>query len=271
MKNKICIWSIVLLVCCLSALLTSCKKKSEDISPDEENKEKENVPTGRLYMHLHNFIEDTEVDLYDVVYTSTSEGRKISLSMGQLYLSNIQLIKLDGSVYTVPNTIVLKEQEIETYLIGDVPVGNYKTIRFTVGLDANTNQKTPSTDANDPLNKPDMWFSSTAQPKGYVFVNVQGKIDTTADASGTDAQMQPFIYKIGTAANLMQRTMPDQSYTIVKDQAQYCHLYIDYTKLFTGIPLSNPANLTVNSPSDNASGLAAAIVRNIPTMFFYEE
>lgn len=271
MKQKIGIWLFILAVSGLQFSLVSCKKKSDDPAPEEEKEEVENTPTGRLFMHLHNYIEDTEVDLYDVTYTTASEGRKIKLSIGQLYLSNIQLVRLDGSLYSVPGTIVLKEQETETYTIGDVPVGNYKTIQFTIGLDPSLNQKSPSAEASDPLNRPSMWFTSTAQPDGYVFVNAQGKIDTTADASGTEAQMQPFSYRIGTNANAITHVMPPRNFTITRDQGQYCHMYVDYSKLFTGIPLHNSAYLTVNSASDNGSAVAAAIVRNIPAMFNYEE
>lgn len=269
MKNKIGLWFLVMALGSLQ-LFTSCKKKSDDPAPEDTNGGTVDTPTGMLQMHIHNYIEDTEVDDYNIPYTTSSEGRKISLSMGQVYLSNIQLVKLDGSVYTIPNTVVLKVQEEETYKIALVPVGNYKTIRFNIGLDASTNQKTPSSDANDPLNKPDMWFSNTAQPDGYVFVNAQGKIDTTASASADAAHMQPFVYRIGTNGNLMQRTMPDRNFSVYKDQVELFHMYVDYSKLFTGIPLSNPANLHVNTPADNSSWVAASIVHNIPSMFYYE-
>lgn len=273
MKIKKHFIPLIATVLLLSLFGSSCKKKSNDPTPEEVqegNKNPTNVPTGKLYMHLHNFIEEKEVDAYNVVYTDSYE-RKMSLSMGQVYLSNIELIKLDGSVFKVPNTIVLKQQDAGTYLLGDVPAGNYKTLRFNVGLDPATNQKAPSSASDDVLNQPSMWFSTTAQPEGYVFVNVQGKIDTTSDASGAVSEMQPFKYLIGTNANLKQRTMPDKNFTVVPNQAQYAHMLIDYTKLFTGIKLSNPANLKVENVSDNSNELAKRLAENIPSMIQYEE
>lgn len=270
MKKRTLSSFLLLLIMSLGILLTSCKKKTDDPEPEGNNPDSQNGPKGRLYIHLHNYFETTEVDAYNIVYT-TSEGRKIELRMGQVYLSNIQLIKLDGSVYTVPDVIVLSQQGIESYPIADVPAGNYKTIRFNIGLDPAANGKTPSTSTADPLNRSEMWYGSTAQPEGFVFVNAQGRIDTTADASGSEAQMQPFSYRIGTNAHLKQKTMPDKNFTIVPDQAQYCHMYMDYTKLFAGIQINKASQLTVNSPTDNASELAAKIANNLPSMFFYEE
>ncbi len=267
MKSNFKLVNLIVITVFLNILFISCKKKS-DPAP-EESGAAENVPMGRLSLHLHNYIENTEVDAYNITYT-TSDGRKISLDLGQLYLSNIQLIKLDGSVYTIPNAIVLKKQEFETYQVADVPVGNYKTVRFNIGFDQATNQKLPSGTV-DLFNTPNMWFSSTAQPNGYVFFNFQGKIDTTSNANGTAGQMQPFKYMIGTNSNLRQKTMPDKNFTISPNQNQFLHLQIDYSKIFNGIQLNNPGNLSVASTDDNASVLANKIANNIPSLFIYEE
>ncbi len=260
---------LFLLIAVLFLALTSCKKKPkvEDPQPVAEDPA---VATGTYMMHLHIFIEDNEVYGYNIVYTNGS-GRKISLSMSQLYISGIQLVKADGSTYDVTNKKILKTFETETYVIGTAPVGNYKSVRFKVGLDPTTNQMSPTTPSDSALlNKPAMWMSISAQPDGYVFFNLQGKIDTTYDASATIAQMQPFVYKIGTNANLKQISMPDKAYSIVKDQATYSHIYIDVMKLFSGIQLNQPANLSVTTVSANSMSTATTIVNNIPLMFRYE-
>jgi hypothetical protein len=261
-KNRRLLFTNLILILGFLGIL-SCKK---NVTPTPDPV----VPTGTFLFHLHPYIDNSEVDLYNITYTSF-EGRKIALSMIQLYVSNIQLVKLDGSLVDISGKKILKVLEQETSLVGEVPVGNYKSIRFKVGLDPTTNALNPTTPSDSAvLNKPDMWFGKTAQPDGYVFMNLQGKIDTTTNANGTAAQMQPFSYKIGTNANWKQVTMGDRNFTVEEGKSQFGHLIINCTKLFNGIALNQAANLSVTTASANSSAIAAKIVNNIPSMFIYE-
>ena len=243
----------------LAALfIASCTKKN-NLAP---------MPTGHLYFHLHTDIDSFEVGAYNSVIQATN-GRNISLGLAQIYISNIELVKLDGSIYPVTNKVILKHFETEAYLIGNVPAGNYKSIHFSVGLSAAENAKTPV--ANDTVfYHPEMWFGNTTQPVGYIFLNVQGKIDTTALANGTKAQMVPFSYKIGTIANSRQVIMPDQNFTVLPDQDDYEHIIINYMRIFDGVDLSKARNLSVQNTADNSNVLAIQISNNIPNMFHYE-
>ena len=243
----------------LTYLNFSCTKKN-DSNPEV---------TGQLYFHLHTNIDDSEVDSYNSVIQSAS-GRKISLSLAQLYITNIELVKLDGSVYSVSDKVILKDFENEAYFIGNLPAGNYKSVHFSVGINSAVNAKTPvSTDTV--FYRPEMWFGNTAQPQGYAFLNVQGKIDTTKKANGSVAQLQPFTYKIGTTANLVNVTLPEQNFTVLPNQQEYVHLIINYFKIFDGIDLSKASNLSVQSPTDNSSAVAKQIVKNISNLFTYEQ
>jgi len=254
-----------IIIALIAIVLFACSSKKEnDPSPNTGE-----TPTGMLYMHLHNYLDITEVDDYNIVYT-TNAGRKISLTTGQFYISDIKLVKLDGSIYAIPNKTILKIQTNQVYQLGLVPVGNYKSIQFKVGLSSTQNSHTPSNSVSDIFNQPAMWFSSSAQPDGYVFLNFEGKIDTTTAANDLEANMQFFQYHIGTNNNYKQVVMPDKNFTVVKDQSEYLHLYADYVKLFNGIQLNNHNNLIMASPSDNATVLGIQLRNNIPSMFSYE-
>ena len=259
LENKMKNYFFILSIALAMWLNVSCTKKNS-INP---------VVTGQLYFHLHTNIDSLEVDSYNSVLQSTS-GRNISLSLAQMYLSNIQLVRLDGSVYSVANQVILKVFENEAYLVGNVPAGNYRSVRFSVGLSAMENAKTPV--AGDTVfYRPEMWFGNTAQPQGFVFLNVQGKIDTTALGNGTEDQMVQFTYKIGTAASLKQVVMPDQNFSVFPNQIEYVHMLINYMKIFDGIDLSKASNLSVQSTTDNSGSVATQIVNNIPGMFSYEK
>lgn len=261
---------IIYLFFALLITVSACDKKNKENDPAPSDNGGDNVPKGTLLLHLHNYLDETEVDGYNIVYT-TSEGRKISLTKAQLYLSNFELIKLDGSTYTVPDKYILKLQENQVYQLGDVPVGNYRSIRFRVGLSPTLNASAPSASSSDILNRPDMWFGSTAQPDGYVFLHLAGKIDTTAAANAANADMAAFQYRIGTNAQYKQITMPNKNYTIVTNQVQYAHMYVDYVKLFDGINLTNEDNLMLVSPADNATSLGTKLGNNLSNIFLYED
>jgi hypothetical protein len=245
--------------------VSSCNKhKDETAAPLTPA----NTPKGTFMFHLHTYIDQDEVDLYGITYATTA-GRNISLTQAQMYISEVQLEKLDGSWIDIAGKKLLKTFEADTYVVGDVPVGNYKSIRFKVGLDAATNLLNPTATADSViLNKPAMWYGSTAQPNGYIFLNVQGTIDTSSNMSGA---MANFAYKIGTNTNYKQITMPDKNFSVVENQVVFGHIIIDYSLLFTGIQLNHSTNLSVITPADNSNALTTALVNNIPTMFKYEE
>jgi hypothetical protein len=257
-------------ILCFSFFVSSCNHPEED-STSTSTTGGTDTPKGDLYFHLHTYIDNNEVDLYNTNYTA-DDGRKMSLQLAQLYISEIQLVKLDGSLVNIPNKHILMEREIATYKIGNVPVGNYKSVRFKIGLDPTTNSLNPS-QSNDSaiLNRPEMWFDAAPQPSSYVFVAVKGKIDTSENADNTSAQMQPFEYKIGTNQHYTQINMPDKNYSVYQNQISYLHVIVDYYKLLNGITLNNPTNLSATTVEDNNHAPATTFANNISLLFRFEE
>ncbi|MBK8778541.1 MAG: hypothetical protein IPO25_14515 [Saprospiraceae bacterium] len=241
------------------SLITSIWSCSKDAT--EETK------TGTFMFHLHTYIDNEEVDLYNINY-HTLEGRTISLNMAQLYITDVQLVGLDGSVFSFSGKKIIKVLEKATYEIGQVPVKRYISLRFKVGLDGLTDKLIPSTSSDSSiLNRPEMWFSNSAQPDGYIYMNVQGKIDTSATLNKPPV---PFAYKIGTNKNYIQITMPEKELVAEEGQILFGHIIIDYNKLFNGVDLRQVDNLSITTPSSNSSALASKIVNNIHSMFIYE-
>ena len=158
--------------------------------------------------------------------------------------------------------------ESEGVEIGKVLVGNYKSVRFKVGLTPDVNTLEPTTTGYvNLLNQPEMWFSTKAQPDGYVYMNFSGSIDTAAAQTGVKI---PFEYKIGTETNRVQIEMPAQNFSIYKDAVGYVHMKIQYDRLFDGINLSNNANLHVITKTDNALPIVETLKKNIQKLFIYE-
>ncbi len=251
---------IYIITAVVFSIVTGCK--SSDPEPSSPA-----VVTAPISLHLHTFIGENEVELHNTVYR-TVDDRKISLSAAQLYLSNIRLVKFDGSIHEIKDTILLINIDDQVYKLGNVPVGNYKSIKFDVGLPSGINAQIPSGSGN--LNNSDMWFTGSAQANNYVFMHAAGKIDTTAAKDAADADMVPFLYKIGTNSNLVQVSMPDQNVSVQPGTMAYVHMKADYAELFNGLDLTDENNLSIETTADNASSLAIDIADNIAAMFKYE-
>ena len=254
---------ISILLFTLLLVAVSCKKEVNTTNTSTTD----NTPKGRLIFHLHTFIGDSEVDGYNIDMT-TPEGRSISLNEAEFYITDIQLVKLDGSIYNVPSKGALKVFESESVTIGDVNVGNYKSVRFKVGLIPEINQLLPTASGYSVLlNQSEMWFNNTAKTNEYVFLNFSGKIDTTKAMNGDKV---PFEFKIGSNDNLVQIEMPEQGTTILEGQIGYIHMVADYSKFFTNIDLTKNENLTIQSLEDNKKPIVKTLKTNIASMFRYE-
>ncbi|ABG57806.1 conserved hypothetical protein [Cytophaga hutchinsonii ATCC 33406] len=255
------------LIITLALLAAACKKSAADDPSSPAN----TVVTAPVNLHLHTYIGENEVDGYDIIYRTT-EGREMSLSMAQVFLSDIELVKRDGTIYPIKDTIILTNIIDQVYRLGNVPVGNYRTIRFKAGLLPAINAQTSG--GSVPLNDKSMWFSNTAQQNNYIFMNCSGKIDTSAALVG---KMAPFTYKIGTDAQLKQVVMPDQNYSVQPNTTGYVHMLVDYSQLFIGVDLTDAANLSIttseqNSWPDNGQAwpIAVTVADNIVHAFKYE-
>ncbi|HSY62769.1 MAG TPA: MbnP family protein [Cytophaga sp.] len=249
----------IIVTAVFSILFIGCKHNQSDTPVT--------VETAPISLHLHTYIGDNEVELYNAVYR-TEDGRKMSLSFAQLYISNIRLVKFDGTIYNVGDTIVLTDINDQVYGLGNVPVGNYKSIKFDVGVPGAVNAQIPS--GTGKLNTPAMWFSSTAQTNNYIFMNAVGKIDTTAAMNAADVDMVSFVYKIGTNSNVVHISMPNQNVSVQPGTMAYIHMVADYAELFNGLDLTNNDNLSIETAADNASSLAIDIAANMGNMFKYE-
>jgi hypothetical protein len=245
-------------ICLVSTVLlfsASCKKETAAPSP---------VVMGHFYFHLHSNINTTELDSTNPIALDAN-GRQIKLTVAQCYISAIRLKKPDGNYQDLSGSIILKTIPNEEFLVGDVPTGNYTSVSFDIGLGNPVNSTSPSTYPATSIlapQNPSMWFGSTSQ--GYMFMNVQGLVDTSA--SNTGAVNFPVSYQIGTSALLQSIQMPNQTFSVVAGQNNFIHLICDYGKLLQGI---NFKTQSTASPFVNAA-VAAQIAANIPNMFRYE-
>lgn len=265
-----------ILALCLA--FNSCKKKSSDEPQPATVNTTSNTTTsvtyGKVQIHLHTWVgTDRNYELQDANENNfAGEERKISLGIGKVYLSNFQLVKMDGSLYPLADTLILWEHPLPTYTIGKAPVGKYKAVRFKVGFDSTMSKKPVETAFGGILNQPAMWFESSANPEKYVFAHFKGKLDTASVPDPANAKVN-YEFKIGTKQHLIQVSMkdfdPGSEFNLIPN-GEVLHMYVNLERLFDGIDLSNLANLNVKTLDDNSSALSEKIASNIQRMFYYE-
>ena len=168
--------------------LSSCKKDPETVAEPAPD-------TGTLNIHFDSRRSLTEDFVVNKMYLNANQD-SVSLSTFKYFISNVTLVREDGSTYAEPNSYHLiqagNSSAKEQFLIHDVPAGNYTKIRFSVGVDAEHNSST-ATQVGDLGADHDMtWDWNT----GYMFVFTMGK-----------------YYKAGAA-----NPYPDFMYTIGKNQ-----------------------------------------------------
>ena len=219
---------VLLLIATAVVVLTinSCKKT------DNSTTQPTNL-VGELYLNIEANMNTTVIDSGIVAHDSA--GRRIQCNLAQFYISGIKFKKADGTYYTpTPSVYLLHKMSNITYFINTVPAEDYLSVSFNVGIDSATNTKNPSTFISSSplyLQQPSMWFGSTFQ--GYIFLNANGLVDTSANNNGT--VNYPFTLQLGTNAELMNITMPDRPFTVLAGTSQYVNIIADYGKLFSGI------------------------------------
>jgi len=232
---------------------TSCKKESTT------------VDMGTFALHLHTNIDTNEADLGTAYHDAS--GRQILLNVAQFFISNVKLKKTDGTFYSISGVTVLKTPDEEEYIIGKAPAGNYSSVTFDVGVQSSDNHSDPNSFPDTSAlhtTDPNAWYGTTAN--GYIFMNIQGMVDTSAGNNGNVDF--PISYQIGTDANLKTVSMPDQAFTIPKDETQLVHIICDYGAVLTGIDFKTENMTTTFTNPD----VATKIVNNISStvMFRYE-
>jgi hypothetical protein len=184
--NKLILKSAVALFV-FATILTGCSKDDNDTPAPTPNSEQ------KLSFHLHTLV-GPDAAAYGVEYHDAA-GRKFNLADLRYYISNIVLIKNDGSELPLTGKVILANPANHDYELANVPVGTYNGFKFMVGLDSTVNHSDPTTyPAENPLSiqSPGIHWSWNS---GYIFMKIEGMVDTTLGANGP-LDME-YFYHIG--------------------------------------------------------------------------
>jgi hypothetical protein len=215
-----------IILAAISISFTSCKKDvAEEPTPSTEQ---------NLMFHIHSNVGTHEAN-YDSTFQTVS-GRQFTIEDYRMYISNIVLIKNDGSELPITGKVILTNPETEEYSLGMVPVGNYKGFKFLVGLDSATNHSDPSIYAtSDPLSvqTPSIHW---AWSSGYIFWKVEGKVDTTAAQNGP--VNVDYLYHIGMDSYKRQIDFSTAAFSVISGQDQMVHIEFDLLEALSNVNMT---------------------------------
>lgn len=236
---------ILLSILSAGILFTSCTKDKEIIEAAGETQLTFDAKVGTA-----DFALNTDFSI---------EGRTYRFNKLRYWISNLSLVDTKGNEYTVPNSYYLVEETAavsvqdgdytypankrESISLKSIPAGEYKTIKFSIGVDARYNdnlslQSGELSQLNGMTNVSWMWHTS------YIFTALGGTVTegtttkTIKAETGTNATFKSVSYNLPAAISIgsLKSTSVD--------------FVLDVTKLFAGLDL-------VTTPTIGASQAAA--------------
>jgi hypothetical protein len=222
------------LACGLIVVLASCAKTSDEPGPSGT------TPTASFNLHLeHEWgpLAATQKFNLGSPYVD-SLGVNVVLSEVRYFISEVALVKTDGSVQELPAqyllyTVTSTKNDPEVTLTG-VPVGKYSGIRFKVGIDSAAAAGAPQT--------------GDLSPAGTMRVNgmlAHGRFEGTANGSAIS-----YIW-LGNAYSQVRTYSFGQVVEIAKDRQPKIHFYVNLRRLFGGpFRIDGSSQATLGSLTD---------------------
>lgn len=253
----------------LLSTLSFCKKDSKTESPTPTptpapNPGNENK-TGGLSLFFENKVDSVGL-AFDKDYVNTN-GDTFSISKFNYFISNIVLIKSDGSTFAEPESYhLVKHSDQTTYWINlkNVPVGSYKSVKFTLGVDSARNVSGAQTGDLSMTTASDMFWSWNT---GYIFFKLEGKAPRSGDSG---KRLEYHIGGIGGTYKA-QRTMSfniSEPAEVSSSISPKVHFFTNVNKIFDGktkIDFSQNGYHTVLIPN----AYSVEIADNYAQMFSY--
>ncbi len=233
----------------------------------------QNNPTqqGNFTIELQHFFGASPLKIGNNYTNSSNET--FTLTTLDYFISNIALERQDGSIYTLPPEetyflIKLSENSKPLLNLKNIPLGEYKSLSFVLGVDSLRNTMEPARRRGDldvgGRAEGMYWTWNT----GYIFLKMEGTSEVVPDA-----QDKRFYFHIGgyggfsapTINNLrnIKIDFPQENLKISAGKNPILHLKADASKIFS---TPNTISIAAN-PNVMFSPFSANIANNYANMF----
>ena len=159
--------NILAILCILGVL--SCKKDTKTTTDPAPTPSTE---TGSVKLEFENLVDALPL-VFGTKYVNQN-GDTFTVSKFKYFISNIVLTKEDNSVYAETESyhqLSHSSTGPNKLTIANVPIGNYTSIRFMLGVDSARNTSGAQTGDLDPAKVGDMYWSWST---GYIFLKLEG-------------------------------------------------------------------------------------------------
>ena len=188
--------------------------------------------TGTVALEFEQTVGTDALVLDTKTYT-TPAGDQFRISLFRQYISNIVFTKTDGSKYAVPESYYLLDaakSDSQHLTLSGVPVGDYKGITFTIGVDSARNVMGAQKGALDPSNNMFWTWDS-----GYIFTKLEG-YSPQSSTSAITFHIAGFK-KPNNAIRTISPAFPSGMVLLVRaDHNPEIHLNMDVMAMFVGKP-----------------------------------
>lgn len=241
----------ILAAMAIALTLTSCSNDDNNSASGQ----------GKLDVEFDNVFGSANLTL-NAAGNVTSQGETLTISDVKYIVSNIELIREDGTVFVYPKSesyFIVSEANEATHVLEleNIPAGNYTKIKFGIGVDeAQYNLgETVQGDFFAAAQNEDMAWSWSA---GYKHLLFEGMFTSTTVTTAT-----PFMVhtgKSGANYNYTDVTLDFPDTALVRTNiTPDVHIFADVAKIIDG---TNKIKLTDN----NMGGMGAMIMsgENLP-------
>jgi hypothetical protein len=246
----------ILTLCTILVLgITSCDRDDDPIPTP-------NTTLGALRIEFENRFDTSAFEFGGSNVYTTDNGDSITFNTYKYYISNIQLIRPDGSSFNEPESYHLidaSDANSLAFTISNVPSGNYSGIRFMIGVDSTRNVSGSQTGALDPSNGM-FWTWNT----GYIMAKLEGNSPQSGASDGS------IIYHIGgfsgvnSALRMVSPSFNGEQAEVSASVTPEVHIECDVAEWFRNPTVVNVGTtyfqMSVNSTS-------ASIAANYSDMF----
>jgi hypothetical protein len=255
--KKLISLSIITLVAVL--FISSCKKDDDATTSSAGTSA---YAAGEVSLAFDNIAGTTHLDVTGATNYTNSSGETFSVTKFRYYVSNVSMIKEDGSVYDVPNQVFLIDESDTSSLeavLQNIPGGKYKGVEYTIGVDSSRTVSGAQQGALDVSNG--MYWDWNS---GYIFLKLEG----TCAAAGGDFFYHIGGYKNSNNTNAQRRIHIDfDPSTLIVDgnkREAEVHILVDVLEFF-----KNPANYSIVSTGSVMSigSVAMSLADNYVDMF----
>lgn len=225
----------------MSTITFSACKKKEDPKPE----------TGSVSFEFENTVNGHALNLNSDWYLNDN-GDSFQVTKFSYYISNIKFHNRNGSVYAVPESYHLLQQEDPgslRFTLDNIAAGNYASISFLIGVDSIRNVSGAQTGALDPVHGM-FWDWNT----GYIMAKFEAN-------SPQSSQNRKLIYHIGGFSGefnpIKQVNLSLPMDITISDNVGIISIEADLAAWFRGTHLIDFSKLpTIHMPNANSRKVA---------------